>query len=851
MHLRAETRLGTPVHQASRTLHPTPARAARPPRDPAALRVRTDGKFFAVGEERFRFHGVTYGTFHSRADGALFPDKAQIAADFRAIADAGFTVVRTYTPPPDDVLELAAANGLRVFVGVFYPDWRYMLGDVRSERRRIAREARAEVMREAQRLAGNPAVLGVSVGNEVPADVVRWLGTDAVSGLIADLAECVHEADAEMPVTYANYPTAEYLPLPSLDFVTFNVFLENRPDFRSYLTRLHHLASDRPLVLGEVGLDAGAGEDHQAETLDWQLSTAVERGVAGTCIFSWTDDWAVADKTVEGWSFGLTTADRVPRPALEVATRWSSRGLADLDFEWPTISVVICARNAGATLDECLAHTTRLDYPGLEVIVVDDGSADNTGQIARSYEGVRLVSIPHSGLSAARNAGFRAAENDLIAYLDADAYPINEWPYLLALGMDRDDVGGCGGPNIPPREDPVGAQAVAHAAGGPTHVLISDDRAEHIPGCNMAFWRQVLEEVDGFDPVYDAAGDDVDFCWRVIQRGWQIGYHPAAMVWHHRRAGFGAYARQQRGYGRAEALVQARHPDRFTSAGTARWRGSIYNAFVPTILNPRIYRGEFGAAAYQSVYRADSFGLDLAYQVGMPFAALALLTAPFALLTLTFGLPALAAFTFIVALGLLDARRVAPPRSPGSGLPFRLRVVGLNLTQPLMRAWGRARGSFRTRRNGPRARALPGPAQPMPGRVLLLPLDRPRAELAAGVVKCLREDGYRVSIGTGWEDFDAGVIGSTLLMGELVTAAHPEGSCQLRLRKRLRPRWLALTLALTLIGLAVHPLAAAGVAVVAAVEVLRAMWRLGPRARRVISNGCERRRTPRTAPSTL
>jgi hypothetical protein len=197
-----------------------------------------------------------------------------------------------------------------VFAGIFYPDWRYMVGNTRSERRRLAREARADVEADARRLAGNPTVMAVSVGNEVPGDVVRWVGTGTISRVIAELAECVHEVDAEMPVTYANYPTAEYLPLPTLDFLTFNVFLERQPDFRSYLTRLHHLASDRPLVLGELGLHAGDGERKQAETLDWQLQTALERGVAGTCIFSWTDEWWVADQRVEGWSFGVTTAER-------------------------------------------------------------------------------------------------------------------------------------------------------------------------------------------------------------------------------------------------------------------------------------------------------------------------------------------------------------------------------------------------------------------------------------------------------------------------------------------------------------------------------------------------------------
>src|SRR5439155_18420308 len=130
--------------------------------------------------------------------------------------------------------------------------------------------------------------------------------------------------------------------------------------------------------------------------------------------------------------------------------------------------------------------------------------------------------------------------------------------------------------------------------GGPVHVLVSDDRAEHVPGCNMAFWRELLEDVGGFDPVYTAAGDDVDLCWRVLDRSWEIGFHPAALVWHHRRGGLGAYLRQQRGYGRAEALVEARHPDRFGGLGTARWRGRIYDSFAPSFARQRVYRGVYG-----------------------------------------------------------------------------------------------------------------------------------------------------------------------------------------------------------------------------------------------------------------
>src|SRR5436190_9922250 len=232
---------------------------------------------------------------------------------------AGFTVVRTYTLPPEDLLEAAAGNGMRVLAGVFYPDWRYLLGGSRRANRRVTRLARREVQTAAKRLAGDERVLALSLGNEVPADVLRWHGIETVADTLNELVDVVREEDPRRLVTYANYPTAEYLPLPTIDFLMFNVFLERREDFRRYLTKLHHLAGDRPLVLGEVGIPAGEqedGEERQAEALDWQLQTAMERGVAGTCVFSWTDEWWVGGQPVSGWNFGLTREDRSPRPAL-------------------------------------------------------------------------------------------------------------------------------------------------------------------------------------------------------------------------------------------------------------------------------------------------------------------------------------------------------------------------------------------------------------------------------------------------------------------------------------------------------------------------------------------------------
>src|SRR4029079_19351493 len=129
-------------------------------------RITVDGKFFAVNRRRFRFQGVTYGTFVPRDDGARYPEREIVKQDFAQLRSAGFTVVRTYTCPPEDVLELAADWDLRVLAGAFYPDWRYLLGGSRRDRKQVTRAAAEEVRQAAHRLAGNAQVLGLSIGNE-------------------------------------------------------------------------------------------------------------------------------------------------------------------------------------------------------------------------------------------------------------------------------------------------------------------------------------------------------------------------------------------------------------------------------------------------------------------------------------------------------------------------------------------------------------------------------------------------------------------------------------------------------------------------------------------------------------
>lgn len=736
---------------------------------------------------------------------------------------AGFNTIRTYTAPPADLLSIAADQGLRVVAGIFYPDWRHLVGDGRGARSRIASRAAAQVTADMQLLAGRPEVLAVSIGNEIPADALRWIGHRDVASVLEGLVDLVHETDPEMLVTYGNYPTGEYLTLERIDVVMFNVFLERRDDFRRYLSRLHSLAGDRPLLLGEIGCHVGPSadaEEAQARLIEDQVKVALERGAAGTCVFAWTDEWHVGGNRVEGWRFGLTRADRTPRPALARTGHAQAMSVADLDWRWPSLTVVICAFNSAATIGECLEHVCRLDYPDLEVIVVDDGSTDATADIARTHKRARVVSIPHAGLSVARNTGLSLARGEMLAYIDADAYPSPEWPYYLALGMDRSNVVGVGGPNLPPPSDPMNAQAVARAPGGPSHVLLTDDRAEHIPGCNMAFWRQALIEAGGFDPIYTTAGDDVDLCWRLLDRGHAIAFHPAAVVWHHRRGGRRAYLSQQRGYGRAETLVAARHPDRFTNLGGARWRGTLYSGFPPLLARQPIYRGRYGTAAFQSIYRGQDYRFDLAHQAGIP-AAVALLPLLLSAIPWIRG-AGLAALALVACLFMVDAARTRPPRwSPRLSLGFRAEVATLFLLQPLARLWGRLASSDETGHSYPSPPRIGAVAVTRKRDIVVITTSASRMDVMAELVRCFRRRRLGVVAPTGWEAHDFRVRASALLAGDVISSSHIPGTVQIRARARLRTAPLAGFLIMAAIAAISTPPAALIVALAAGVELVR------------------------------
>ncbi|MGE0444197.1 MAG: glycosyltransferase [Vicinamibacterales bacterium] len=786
--------------------------------------------------ERFVIKGVAYGTFAPDRDGVQFPAPSVVANDFARMAAAGINTVRTYTVPPEWLFDEAARHGLRLMAGIPWAQHVAFLDD-----KSLARQVRREAVDVVRRLGAHPAALLFAVGNEIPPSVVRWHGQARVERFLRELAGDVKGAAPEALLTYVNFPPTEFLDLSPFDVCAFNVYLHREADLRAYLARLQHIAGNTPLLLAEAGADSiREGLDGQARITAMHLRTAFAEGACGAVAFSWTDEWWRGGHDVRDWAFGLVDAARQPKPALAAV----EQAFAEAPFSareratWPKVSVIVCGYNAADTLPDCFDSLAKLTYPDVEILFVNDGSRDQSSEIARRYPSITLIEIPNGGLSAARNVGLAAATGELVAYTDADVRVDPDWLTYLVQPFLTSDVVGSGGPNVIPADDPWVAQCVARAPGGPTQVLLDDRIAEHVPGCNMAFRRDALLAIGGFNPVYLRAGDDVDVCWRLQARGQRIGFAPAALVWHHHRASVKAYWRQQVGYGEGETWLDAHHPEKFIG-GQMLWRGRIYSPlpFVRSLACTRINFGVWGTASFPSVYSTDVHPAQfLPHSPGWMLGATLMLLAGFLGMASPFvGATALLlaagslgwavtigrCFTFALRSDLPGATVLGGTGLGGTRVPqlrTRLLIAWLHVIQPVARLYGRVRGMLSPPPSitPEHVTRVPWKA-PMPslrdaGRALLLLIggtterdfwseqwaSHPTLLTEIGGVLRAARPAPRVETDDGWHadrDVSVGVGRWGWVHIRALVEEHAQGRCLLRVAMRLRPSFAGIVFA--------------------------------------------------------
>jgi GT2 family glycosyltransferase len=774
----------------------------------ANSRVRPAAKFLFAGDKKFFVKGVTYGPFKPDEQGHYLgrPDKVDV--DLAMMREIGINVVRIYHAPPRWFLDCCATAGMRVLITLPWAK------HIEFLRQRAARNAVVDAVRNAvTEFAGHPGVFGYLVGNEISSTMVRWLGVRRVTEFVEELVRIGRAIDPDVLYSYATYPPTEYLLPQNVDFFCFNVYLHNQREFDAYLLRLQNLTEERPLILGEFGMDTlRHSEDEQADMLDWHIDSVVKCGLAGTILFAWTDEWFTGEKDITDWAFGLVTRERAPKKSFYMLRDKLGRDDAALPHrplpQAPFVSVIVCSYNGGKTLAGCLQSLGKLNYPSYEVVLVDDGSTDDTAYIAAQFPSIRYIHQKNQGLSHARNTGAGAAKGEVFVYTDSDCMADVDWLYYLIGSLLSGDYAGVGGPNVsPPAQNWVQA-CVAAAPGGPSHVLLTDTVAEHIPGCNMAFHRWAFQRVGGFDVEYHKAGDDVDFCWRLQQAGGVIAFSPTAIVWHHRRFTLRAFFKQQDGYGEAESLLRFKHLIFFGPTGAAKWRGQIYGAprFSWFLNRPIVYHGVFGEGFFQSIYPAAQS--EIAIYLGS--------IEWFALTVFLFGLgvflPALRIVPYLmfggtlaVALSYMMRARIEPRFDT---VHARLLVMLLAFVQPLVRGWSRYFTWLRFKRTPrsviSRREYVPAngrPAGTLSRRLFWSKDGRDRHYLLGTMFDLLEEEGWRYSVDSGWNEWDIQIYGNFWWSIALQTVTEYHADAQCLTRVRLRNRFVTTTAIFNLVAL--------------------------------------------------
>ncbi len=208
-----------------------------------------------------------------------------------------------------------------------------------------------------------------------------------------------------------------------------------------------------------------------------------------------------------------------------------------------SVSVIINTYNRAASLDIALQSLRRLNYPHFEVVVINGPSTDNTFEVLDAHRThVRVGTCSDRNLSVSRNVGIEMARGDLVAFIDDDAVPDENWLDDAVAAFDSDEVAAVGGLvydhtgyNLQYRYNLCNRLGTAHwnfPVPGDQFCYPGCVQFPYVPGGNSFFRRSAVLEVGAFDEEYDYYLDETDVCLRLIDAGYRLKHLSAAYIYH-------------------------------------------------------------------------------------------------------------------------------------------------------------------------------------------------------------------------------------------------------------------------------------------------------------------------------
>lgn len=224
------------------------------------------------------------------------------------------------------------------------------------------------------------------------------------------------------------------------------------------------------------------------------------------------------------------------------------------------VSIVIAAHNAGKTIFSALSACVGQKGLETDVIVVDDGSNDNSKEVVLSFPRVRYIYQDRHGPAAARNRGWKESGTEIVLFTDADCIPEDDWAFKLLQRFSSEKIGAVGGSYGIINKDNLLAACIHE------EIILRHSRmpfeARALGSFNLAVRRKVLEEVGGFSEGYKtASAEDNDLSYKILKKGYKLIFDTDIKVSHLHPERLLRYLTRQFWHGFWRVKLYARHPD--------------------------------------------------------------------------------------------------------------------------------------------------------------------------------------------------------------------------------------------------------------------------------------------------
>lgn len=245
------------------------------------------------------------------------------------------------------------------------------------------------------------------------------------------------------------------------------------------------------------------------------------------------------------------------------------------------VSVVVPAFNAQTTIRQTIQAILNQTYNNVQIIIVDDGSTDNTASIVKSFQKVNYLYQDNAGPAAARNRGAGAASSEIIFFTDADCAPHPDWIEKILSGFNEPAIGVvCGSYGIANPQSLL-ARCI-HKEILFRHEKLMPDYPKVFGSYNFAVRKKLFDEVGGFNTAYrNASGEDNDLSYQFIKAGYKIFFNKTALVDHVHTTHLIKYLKEQYRHGYWRVKMYQDHP--------AMMRGDDYTFWKDIVEIPLVF----------------------------------------------------------------------------------------------------------------------------------------------------------------------------------------------------------------------------------------------------------------------